>query len=130
VPKEVIRTGKNWEGKMSFSQGIKHGSLVFVSGQGALDTDGNVVGKGDVKAQTRQALNNMAKVLKNAGASLNDVVKVTAFITNRSPGMIQGYDAVFGEFFPTDCPASTLVEVKSLVLRDMMVEIEAIAVIG
>lgn len=130
MAKEVIRTGENWEGKMSFSQGIKHGPFVFVAGQGALDTDGNVVGKGDIKAQTRQALKNTEKVLKNAGASMSDVVKVTTFITNRSPGMVQAYDAVFGEFFPSNCPASTLVEVKSLVLRDMLVEIEAIAVVG
>jgi 2-iminobutanoate/2-iminopropanoate deaminase len=129
VTKENIRPGEKWEGQMSFSQGVKSGSLVFVSGQGALDNDGNVVGKGDIQVQTRKALSNVQKVLKNAGASLNDVVKVTTFITNRGPGMIKAYDTVFGEFFPTACPASTLVEVKSLVLKDMMVEIEAIAVL-
>ena len=56
MTKEIIRTGEKWEGQMSFSQGVKSGPLIFVSGQGALDDDGNVVGKGDIQAQTRKAL--------------------------------------------------------------------------
>jgi enamine deaminase RidA (YjgF/YER057c/UK114 family) len=63
-------------------------------------------------------------------AALADVVKVTTFITNRYAGMVAKYDRVFGEFFPTARPTSTLVEVKSLVLSEMLVEIEAVAVVG
>jgi enamine deaminase RidA (YjgF/YER057c/UK114 family) len=130
MPKEIIRLDAEWDGKMHFSNGVKVGNTIWVAGQGGLGKDGKVVGRGDVEAQTRQALGNVREVLAKAGATLADVVKVTTFITNRAPGMVARYDRVFGEFFPSRCPASTLVEVKSLVLSDMLVEIEAVAVIG
>jgi reactive intermediate/imine deaminase len=128
--KQIIGLAAEWDGKMHFSQGVKVGSMVFVSGQGGLDAAGKVVGPGDVETQTRQALRNVEEVLRRAGATLRDVVKVTTFIRNRTPGMVARYDRVFGEFFPEKCPASSLVEVKSLVLGDMMIEIEAVAVVG
>jgi enamine deaminase RidA (YjgF/YER057c/UK114 family) len=130
MPKEIIRLDAEWDGKMHFSNGVKVGHTIWVAGQGGLGKDGKVVGRGDIEAQTRQALGNVREVLAKAGATLADVVKVTTFITNRAPGMVARYDRVFGEFFPSRCPASTLVEVKSLVLSDMLVEIEAVAVIG
>ena len=130
MPKEIIRLGAEWDGKMHFSNGVKAGDTIWVAGQGGLGKDGKVVGRADIEAQTRQALGNVQEILAKAGATLADVVKVTTFITNRAPGMVARYDRVFGEFFPTCCPTSTLVEVKSLVLSDMLVEIEAVAVIG
>ncbi|MBI2962656.1 MAG: RidA family protein [Deltaproteobacteria bacterium] len=130
MAKEILGLDAEWDGKMHFSQGVKVGTMVFVSGQGALDAKGDVVGPGDIEAQTRRALQNVEAVLRRAGATLRDVVKVTTFLTQRSSGTVSRYDRVFGEFFPTRCPASTLVEVKSLVLRDMMVEIEAVAIVG
>lgn len=130
MAKEIIGLDAEWDGKMHFSQGVKVGSMVFVSGQGGLDAQGGVVAPGDIEAQTRQALRNVEAVLRRAGATLRDVVKVTTFLTNRASGTVSRYDRVFGEFFPERCPASTLVEVKSLVLRDMMIEIEAVAIVG
>jgi len=130
MSKEIIRLDAEWDGQMHFSNGVKVGDTIWVAGQGGLGKDGKVVAPGDIEAQTRQALRNVQEILAKAGAALADVVNVTTFITNRVPGMVSRYDRVFGEFFPTRCPASTLVEVKSLVLSDMLVEIEAVAVIG
>ena len=128
--KEIIRLDAEWDGKMHFSNGVKVGNTIWVAGQGGLGKDGKVVAPGDIEAQTRQALQNLQEILTKAGATLADVVKVTTFITNRTAGMVAKYDRVFGEFFPTRCPTSTLVEVKSLVLSGMLVEIEAMAVVG
>jgi reactive intermediate/imine deaminase len=101
--------------------------MVFVSGQVARGLDGQVVGKGDVAAQTRKVLENMAAVLSESGATMDDVVKVTVFVTNLEEHF-SAIHQVRGEFFKEDYPASTLVEVKSLVHPDMLIEIEAIAV--
>jgi enamine deaminase RidA (YjgF/YER057c/UK114 family) len=130
MQKELIHRDTSWDRKMHYSQAVKVGDTIYVSGQVALDDAGNVIGVGDVGAQVRQAVRNIEAILKLTGACLRDVVKVTSFIVNRTPGSVQAYDRAFGEFFPGDCPASTLVEVRSLVLRELLVEIESIAVIG
>ena len=111
------------------SQGVEvpAGRMVFVSGQVARDPDGSVVGVGDVALQTRKVLQNMQAVLAESGATMDDVVKVTVFVTN----LQQHFAAIHkvrAEFFKSDYPASTMVEVKSLVHEDMLIEIEAIAV--
>ena len=73
-----------WASNFSIAQGVKVGDEVFVSGQVALDRDGNVVGAGDMKAQTRQTFENIRTVLAEAGATMDDVVKILAFITDMS----------------------------------------------
>jgi 2-iminobutanoate/2-iminopropanoate deaminase len=128
--KEMIHRETAWDRKMHYSQGVKIGPTIYVSGQVALDDEGAIVGPGDIAAQTRRALENIQSILAKKGATMLDVVKVTTFMAQRTSGMVTTYDAVFGEFFPDDCPASTLVEVKSLVLRELLVEIEAVAVVG
>ena len=130
MTKEMIHRDTAYDQKMHYSQGVKIGPTIYVSGQVALDDDGHVVGPGNIVVQTRRALGNIQAVLAKKGATMRDVVKVTTFMTQRTSGMVSSYDKIFGEFFPRDCPASTLVEVKSLVLRDLLVEIEAVAVIG
>ena len=112
------------------SQGVEApaGRMVFVSGQVARDLDGSVVGVGDVIAQTRKVLQNMQSVLAESGATLDDVVKVTVFVTSLERHFADIHK-VRGEFFTGGYPASTMVEVKSLVHEDMLIEIEAIAVI-
>ena len=111
------------------SHGIKTpaGNMVFVSGQVARNAQGELVGKGDVKAQTRQVLENVKAVLETAGATMDDVVKVTVFVTNVEDHYTAIHEAR-AEFWQTDFPASTMVEVSSLVSKDMLIEIEAIAV--
>lgn len=130
MKKQLIHRDTAWDRKMHYSQAVRVGDTIYVSGQVALDDEGNVVGPGDIAAQTRRAVRNIEIILASQGATLRDVVKITVFITNRTPGFVMAYDNALGEFFPEDCPASTLVEVKSLVLRDLLVEIESVAVVG
>ena len=110
-----------------FSQGVKVGNLVFVSGQIAKNAKGEVVGKGDIRAQTRQCIENLKAVLKAGGATLENVVKVTVFVTDMEH--LKAVHEVRAEYFKEKYPASTLVEVSRLTDQDCMIEIEAIAVI-
>ena len=114
-------------GIMSQGVSVPAGKMVFVSGQVARNAQGELVGKGDIKAQTRQTLENMQAVLATSGATMDDVVKVTVFVTNLQEHFADIHE-VRREFFKDGYPASTLVEVKSLVNKDMLIEIEAIAV--
>jgi enamine deaminase RidA (YjgF/YER057c/UK114 family) len=107
-----------------FSQAVKVGPMIFVSGQLARDRDGQVVGRGDMAAQTRQVI---AAILAEAGAELRHVVKLTAFMTDMSRAPEAW--AVRGEAFSGRPPASTGVEVSRLTHPDFLIEIEAIAVI-
>ena len=111
------------------SHGIKAqaGNMVFVSGQVSRNGQGEIVGKGDIEAQTRQVLENVKSVLTAGGATMEDVVKVTVFVTD--VGDYAAIHKVRGEYFKNDYPASTMVEVAALVNPDLMIEIEAIAVI-
>ena len=108
-----------------FSQGIKTGRFVFVAGQVAVDGQGRTVGVGDIGAQTRQALKNVGAVLEAGGATFDDVVKVTVFVTDLAN--LQDLQAVRPEFFKQPYPASTLVKVAQLINPEWLVEIEAIA---
>ncbi len=114
-------------GIMSHGTKTPAGNMVFVSGQVARNAQGELVGKGDVKAQTRQALENVKSVLETAGATMDDVVKVTVFVTNVEDHYTAIHEAR-AEYWPANYPASTMVEVSSLVSKDMLIEIEAIAV--
>lgn len=122
-----IDPGWPWDDHFIMSQAIKMGNTIYVSGQAALDPDGNVVGKGDMKAQTRQVFENIKTVLGSAGASLGDIVKITVFTTDMS--RLGETHEVRAEVLPDPAPASTAVEIKSLVFPDLLIEIEAIAVI-
>ena len=106
------------------AQGSK---FLFISGTTARDKDGNVVGKGDIKAQTRQILENMKKVLDQVGATFDNIVKVTVFITDMAN--FKEIHEVRAKYFKKDFPASTLVQVSSLYSPDILIEIEAIAVL-
>ena len=115
-------------GIMSHGVKVPAGNLVFVSGQVARNAEGELVGKGDIKAQTRQALENVKSMLETAGATMDDVVKVTVFVTNVEEHYSQIHEAR-AEYFKKDYPASTMVEVQALVNPDMLIEIEAVAVV-
>ena len=110
-----------------FSSGVKSGRLVFVAGQVAIDSAGKTVGVGDIRAQTRKVLDNVREVLRAGGATMDDVVKVTVFLTDMA--QIAGVQEVRPDFFQPPYPASTLVEVSQLVNPEWMIEIEAIAVV-
>jgi reactive intermediate/imine deaminase len=102
------------------------GRTLYVSGQVALDGTGAVVGKGDLKAQTRQVFENLKAALKASGATLDDVVKITVFVTDMS--QIQTVREVRDAYFTRNPPASTAVEVSRLVRPELMIEIDAVAV--
>lgn len=103
------------------------GTLVFCAGQVALDAEGQIVGEGDVVAQTRQVMENVKLALEAAGATFADVVKIVNYITDAEdfPKMA----AVRREYLREPYPASTLIEVQALMYPELMIEIEAIAVI-
>jgi len=110
-----------------YTDAVRAGELLFVSGCIAVDGEGALVGGDDVVAQTRQVFVNLEAILGAAGASIHDVVKVTVFLTDiRDRAAVNSVrEAVFGE----TRPASTLVEVSQLVLPDALVEIEAVALL-
>ena len=114
----------------AFSAGVEApaGRTVYVSGQVSMDAAGNVVGEGDVEAQTEKVLENVATVLEAAGGTLDDVVKVTVFITDM--GTYDGIHAVRRRFFREPYPASSMVEVSALIDPRLLIEVEAVAVIG
>ena len=125
-PRRSIDPGWKWDDNFKMSQAIQIGDVVYTSGQVALDPDGNVVGEGDMKAQTRRALENVKSVLEAAGASMGDVVKVTVYVTDIS--RLRDTHEVRAEFFPDPPPASTGIEVSALAFPGLLIEIEAIAV--
>jgi 2-iminobutanoate/2-iminopropanoate deaminase len=103
------------------------GHLLYVSGQVARDTEGNVVGKGDMRTQARQVFQNLRQVLQAAGGDLKDLMKMTTYITN-----IEHFPAVAevrNEVFQGELPASTLIVVKSLFNPDFLIEVEGIAAV-
>jgi reactive intermediate/imine deaminase len=110
------------------SQGFRVGELVFVSGQAAIDENGQIIGEGDFDAQAQQTFQNLRRVLEAGGSSLDRVVKVTIFLTDMSNfGKIV---ELRGTWFTPPYPADTIVEVSSLALPELEIEIEAIALAG
>lgn len=108
-----------------FSQAMKAGNFVFVSGQVSKDRDGRVVGKGDIKAQTEQCILNLKNVLEAAGSTLKDVIKVTVFVADMSH--LAAIHEVRAKYFLPPYPASTLVQVSRFTDKDYLIEIEAVA---
>lgn len=105
---------------------VLRGRTIYISGQVALDKSGNVVGKGDFAAQATQVFENLKAALAAAGATFDNVVKVTTFVTDMSH--IAVLRTVRGKYYGKNAPASTLVQIGKLAHEDLMIEIEAIAV--
>jgi reactive intermediate/imine deaminase len=103
------------------------GKLVFCSGAVAFAPDGSIVGKGDIAVQTRQVMDNLQTALRAAGASFEDVVKITNYVTDATE--YPKIAPIREEYLREPYPASTLVEVKSLLYPELMIEIEAVAVV-
>ena len=127
--KEIITSEKLSKPLGIYSQAMKAegNRLLFISGMTARDKNGDIVGKGDMKAQTRQVLENIKAVLEKASATFDQIVKVTVFITDMS--RFQEIHEVRAQYFKKDYPASTMVQVSGLVSPDMLIEIEAIALL-
>jgi len=103
--------------------------LLFISGQVPEDKDGNLVGRGDLEAQTRQVLANLRRIVEGAGGSLSDLVKLGVFLVDVGPTSYEILGRVRREFFGDRYPASTMVEVKRLVSPEWLIEIEGWAAI-
>jgi 2-iminobutanoate/2-iminopropanoate deaminase len=127
MKREVISTDKAPAAVGPYSQAVRTGDFVFAAGQVAIDPAAGKLIEGDVAAQTRQALTNLSAVLEAAGSSLDRVVKTTVFL--KDINHFKTMNAVYAEFFPSDPPARSAIEVAALPLG-ALVEIEAIAVAG
>ena len=123
---EQIRIDPDPYERFRLAQGYRVGDLLFISGQAAIDRNGQMVGVGDFEAQARQAFENLDRILRAGGSSLRNVVKVTIFLTDMTN--FERIVRLRGEWFTAPYPADTIVEVRSLYSPDAMIEIEAIAV--
>ena len=108
-----------------YSHGFRVGNTVYLAGALGTEADGSM--SPDIRTQTRRALQKLATVMQEAGGQLTDIVKLTVFITDMR--WREGYGEVRAEFFPSDPPASTLVQVVALADPNALIEIEAIAVL-
>ncbi|SRR6266498_5275332 len=127
MSKQLISSGTIWEKKFGYSRAVKIGNLVFVAGTTAVNEDGEIIGADDPYEQAVFIYKKIEKALQEAGATFQNVVRVRAFVTD-----ISRWEEVAkaqGEIFAEVRPAATLVEVKALVKPELLVEIEADAVI-
>jgi reactive intermediate/imine deaminase len=126
VPKERIQP-EGLTNPPAYAQVVKAGNTVYLAGQTAIDARGQVVGRGDITAQTTQVFENIKKALKSARADFSDVVKITVYITD--PRFREPAAEVRKRYFTDSLPASTLLVVTGLASPDYLIEVDVIAVV-
>lgn len=126
MSRQLISTGSKWEPIIGYSRAVKVGSQIFVSGTTGTNAEGKVA-TGDLEAQTKQAILNIQAGLEKAGATLENVVRTRLYMTNISEW--EKAARAHGEFFRDIRPATAMVQVARLIDPDMLIEIEADAVV-
>ena len=123
MARENISSGNRWEMQFSYSRIVVMGNRAYVSGTVAADKDGGIIGKGDPARQTQYILEKIEKYAKKAGFERSDIIRTRMFVTDIHNAEQIGL--THGEFFKDINPASTMVEVSSLINKNMLIEIEA-----
>jgi enamine deaminase RidA (YjgF/YER057c/UK114 family) len=127
MKRQNFSSGARWEDIVGYSRAVRVGNVIEVTGTVALDDNNQLVGRHNAYAQTKFAIQKIEKVLKQAGATLEDVVRTRMFVTDIT--LWEEYGRAHGEFFAKIKPCTSMIEISGLIEPDFLIEIEATAIL-